>query len=331
MFKFLVKRGVNAIFIIVIVSMILHFLVTQLPSDEVRIYLYSVPIGTPPPTQEQVETALAQFGLDGPWYSQYYRWLGKAVQGDFGMSVTSRRPVMDLVKVHLARSFLLNILAFIMIFIISIPVGIRSALKKNSFFDHIVTWITVLGTSVPSFYFALFLVYQVAGSSIDLPISGMRSTYYLVKGYPSMWTEIVDVSRHMVLPVIAMTIAGVGLVIPYVRNAMIDVLNQDYIRTAKSKGLMNRVIIYRHAFRNALIPLVSMVAVMIPTLFIGNIFIESVFSWPGIGYLFIDGLVHLSRNMILATTVFFTIATVLGNLLSDVLYSIVDPRIKVGD
>jgi peptide/nickel transport system permease protein len=162
-----------------------------------------------------------------------------------------------------------------------------------------------------------------------IPATGMRSVPYLIKGYPSKLVEVLDVLRHMILPVLTLTIAGIGTVSRFVRNAVVDVINQDYVRTARSKGLTERTVIYKHAFRNAFIPVISLIGVMIPTLFVGNIFVEAVFVWPGIGLEFLYAVFRRDTAMLSLLILFFSLASVLGNFLADVLYGVFDPRLKI--
>lgn len=182
---------------------------------------------------------------------------------------------------------------------------------------------------MPSFFFALLLIFFVAIPSGWLPLNGMRTTILAATGYESKIAEILDILKHMILPVIVLTIIDLASLIRYVRNAVIDVINQDYIRTARSKGLKEKIVIYKHAFRNALIPIVTLLGMYIPALFGGAILLETVFLWPGIGNVLYTSILDRDNSMLMAANVFYALLTVAGNLLADVSYALVDPRIRV--
>ena len=323
--KYLLRRGFNGLIIIMLSTMFLHFFISTIPSDEARLYMR---LGDQEVTSEYYEKVMEKFGFNKPWHERYWMWLKRAVKGDFGISLQHQKPAMEVVGKHLWKSLLLNFSGLIVMLLISIPIGIRTAQKKNSIFDHTMTWVAIIGTSIPTFYFGLLMIFKVA-TQFQLPISGMHDVLYLAKGYPSQMAEWLDVARHMFLPVMTVAITGSFGVIPYVRNAVGDVLDQDYIRTAKSKGLKERTVLYKHAMRNAMIPMISLVAIMLPGMFIGNIFIEAIFAWPGIGSLFIEALYWYSSNLILSCAVFFSVVTVFGNILADILYAVFDPKLRV--
>ena len=211
----------------------------------------------------------------------------------------------------------------------SIPIGIRQAVKKFSKFDNFWTVFSLLGVSVPTFFFALLLVFYIAIPTGALPVSGMRDASMALIGYDNIFQEIADVAVHMILPVTVLAFSNFATFSRYVRSAMIDVINQDYVRTARAKGLKEKVVIYRHAFKNAMIPLVTLLGLYIPSLFSGAMILESVFAWPGLGKILVDAITNQDQAIMQACLLFSAILMVLGNLLSDVLYSVVDPRVKV--
>ena len=268
--KYLLKRIISGIIIIILSSMFLHFFISKLPSDEARMYMR---MSDQEFTKEYYDKVMEEFGYNKPWHERYWMWLTRAVKGDFGISIGHQRPAMELVGIHLWKSLILNGLGMIGVLLISIPIGIRTAHKKNTIFDRSVAWVCIVGISVPSFYVGLLVIFKLA-TAIGFPVGGMRDVLFLARGYPSKMAEIMDIARHLFLPVLTIAVTGSAGVIPYIRNAVGEVLDQDYIRTAKSKGLRERTVLYKHGMRNAMIPMISLIAIMLPGMFIGNIFIE---------------------------------------------------------
>lgn len=325
MLKYILRRVLHLIPVIIIISMVIFGIVEMMPGDPVNAYL-GVGSGA---TVEQQQQIRAKFGLDQPAHIRYFKWLGRTVTGDFGRSIKYRKDVKDVIGIYIWNSFLLNVVAMVFAFAIAIPVGIKSAVKKYGFFDNFWTVFSLTGVSMPSFFFALLLIYFVAVPIKWIPLNGMRTVILAVKGYPSKWAEIVDVLKHMLLPVIVLTISSLASLTRYVRNSVIEVINQDYIRTARSKGLKEKVVIYKHAFRNALLPIVTLLGMYIPGLFGGSILLETVFIWPGIGNILYTSILDRDYSMLMAANVFYALLMLAGNLLADVSYALVDPRVKV--
>lgn len=299
-----------------------------MPGNELLAYINSLPEGEPRPSREQIEQMMKVLKYDTPWFERYFVWISNALKGDFGVSLYYRRPALEIVNTLIWRTFMLNGTALVFTFLFAIPIGVRSAAKQNSFFDNFFSTTTLILISLPAFFIGIYLMRLLAVNVSWIPATGMRSVPYIIKGYPSKSAEILDIIRHMLLPVLTLTVAGVGTVSRFVRNAVVDVINNDYIRTAKSKGLTERTVIYKHAFRNALIPVISLIGVMIPTLFVGNIFVEAVFVWPGIGLEFLYSVFRRDTAMLSLLILFFSFASVLGNFLADILYGVFDPRLK---
>ena len=224
---------------------------------------------------------------------------------------------------------MLNVVGFILAFGISIVVGIRSAVKKYGAFDNFWTVFSLGGVSMPSFFFALLLMFFIAVNVSWIPLNGMRTTILNAMGYDSLWQEIKDVAVHMILPVTVITLSSLASLTRYVRNAVIEVINQDYIRTARSKGLREKVVIYKHAFRNALLPIITLLGAYIPSLFGGAMILETVFLWPGIGNILFTSIMNRDYSVVMAANVFYALLMMMGNLLADVSYAIADPRIKM--
>lgn len=325
MFSYIIRRIINLIPVLFIISILIFGTVNAMPGDPVQAYLG---MGSRV-SVEQKEAIRTQLGLDKSLPKQYVKWVERMFKGDLGTSIKLKVPVGELINEYVWNTFLLNIVSLLVAIVISIPIGIKQAVKKNSKYDYFWTVFSLIGISVPTFFFALLLIFLVAQNVPFIPMNGMKDPTQAAFGYSSIFAQFIDVARHMILPVIVLSFSSFASLSRYVRSAMIDVINQDYIKTARAKGLSEKVVIYRHAFRNALIPLVTLLGMYIPSLFSGAIILESVFIWPGIGKLLIDSINGRDNSVVTACLLFSAILMVLGNLLADVLYSVVDPRIKV--
>ncbi|WP_150844739.1 ABC transporter permease subunit [Clostridium sp. UBA5988] len=326
MLKFLGKRLLNLIPVMLIITIILFLLLQLMPGDPVSAYLGQGSKTTP----EQQQMIREQLGLDKGPVTQYFNWLGRTLKGDFGSSLKFRKPVSDVIGDYIWNTFILNIVSMVLAFAIAIPVGIKSAVKKYGAFDNFWTVFSLVGVGMPSFFFALLMIFFIAvPSNGAIPLNGMRTPVMAAVGYDSFMAEVIDVAKHMILPVIILTILSLAGLIRYVRNSVIEVINQDYIRTARSKGLKEKVVIYRHAFRNALIPIVTLVGMYIPSLFGGAILLETVLLWPGIGNILYTSVMGRDIWVVMAANTFYAVLMVLGNLVSDMSYALVDPRVKV--
>lgn len=325
MLRYIGKRLLHLIPVLLIITIVVFSIIELMPGDPVNAYLG---IGSNT-TVEQQARIRQLLGVDQGPVVRYFKWLGRVVTLDFGRSMKYRKPVVDVIGTFIWNSFRLNLVAMILAFAISIPVGIKSAVKKYGRFDNFWTVFSLTGVSMPSFFFALLLVFFVAIPVSWIPLNGMRTTILAAKGYASKWQEILDIGRHMILPVTVLTISSLASLTRYVRNSVIEVINQDYIRTARSKGLAEKVVIYKHAFRNALLPIVTLLGLYIPSLFGGAIILETVFLWPGIGNILYTSILDRDYSMVMAANVFYAVLMLAGNLLADVSYALVDPRIKV--
>lgn len=326
MLKYIGKRLLNLIPVVFLISIVIFGTIKCMPGDPVNAYLGS---GSKV-SLEQKEQIREELGLNKSLPEQYVIWITNFVKGDLGRSIQYKMPVSEIIGDFVWNTFLLNVVSLIIGVGISIPIGIRQATKKFSKFDNFWTVFSLLGVSVPSFFFALVLIFYVAlPSNGVIPVNGMKTPTLAMFGYDNIFQEISDVGVHMILPVIVLAFGNFATFSRYVRSSMIDVINQDYIRTARAKGLKEKTVIYRHAFKNALIPLVTLLGMYIPSLFSGAMILETVFLWPGLGKILIDAINGQDQSIITACLMFSAILMVLGNLLSDVLYSVVDPRVKV--
>ena len=275
--------------------------------------------------QQQYEITRKQLGLDQPVPVQYVKWITNMLRGDFGYSTEYRRQVKEVIGVPMRNTVLLNLFSMIIVFLIAIPLGIATAVKKNSIFDKLVQVVTIIGYSVPSFVIALLAIYVFAIQLPIFPISGVKTAGFTGTGIAA----VLDMAKHMALPVLVMSVGGIGSITRYVRASMIDALRMDYIKTARSKGLREKVVIYVHAFRNALIPIVTVTTWWLIGLFGGSIVIESIFLWDGLGKMMISGLNQRDFAVVLAMQMFYVILSLTGNVLMDIAYTLVDPRVKL--
>ncbi|MBI9014811.1 MAG: ABC transporter permease [Clostridiales bacterium] len=316
------KRLLSLIPVLIIITIIIFLLINLMPGDPVMAMLD--PEKTAAMTIEErnnyVETMRAFLGYDKTLVERYFIWLKDTfIDGEFGYSIRFNKPVNDFIGAYIGRSFKVNILGFIFAFLISIPVGITAAVKKNKFFDKAVTVLTIVGISLPSFFVALLLILFFVVQLDVLPFSGMSDP----RGVIPDW-------KYLVLPVTVIVLTSLASLIRYIRAAMIDVLQSDYIRTARAKGLSEKIVIYRHAFQNALIPVVTLIGMWIPALFGGSIIVEKIFAYPGMGYLLNQAYGYKDRAILQTALLFFGLLTLLGNIFIDIGYMAVDPRIREG-
>ncbi len=298
-------------------SIIIFFLFALLPGD----YVDSNPKLTPERAQELREL----YGLNKPIIERYFHWLGNALQGDFGFSLQYQEPVTSLLNKFIWNTFIVAVAALFFTWIIALIVGVISATKQHSWFDALVTIGVFAAMSFPSFFIGLFLIKVFAVDLNILPIGGMIDIGSNSTGF----AYILEVLRHMVLPVFILTLLGVGSLTRYFRTGMLEVVRQDYIRTARAKGLKERVVIYKHALKNAILPAITLLAFELPGLFSGAIIIEQIFNWPGIGTIQLEALSFRDYTVLMAFTMFLSCLTIIANFLADIVYAIVDPRIRL--
>lgn len=327
MLKYIGKRILALIPVLFIISVVIFTTVKLMPGDETTAYFgpgAKVSI-------EKREQVREELGLNKSWPEQYCAWMVKLFKGDLGTSLAKRKPVADIIGNYVWNTFYLNIVSLIFALMLAIPIGIMQAVRKGSFYDNFWTVFSLLGISVPTFFFALVLIFYIALNIPGFPINGMMDAMKSNFGYDSVLEQIGDIAIHSILPIIVLTFSTLASFSRYVRNSMVEVINMDYIRTARSKGLKEKVVIYKHAFKNAQIPLVTLLGMYLPSLFSGAVILETVFVWPGIGNVLIEAINGRDTALVLACLIFSAVLMVLGNLLSDVCYSLVDPRIKVDE
>ncbi len=266
------------------------------------------------------------YGLNRPLYVQYWDWLVRLVHLDFGNSMSvDARPVLTKIMERLPLTVGMNVIALMLTLLIAVPVGIISACRRNSLLDKIITILVFLGFAMPSFWLALLLMLLFGIELQWLPISGLTSINF---DHLDLWGKFCDLIRHLALPVLVYTVGGLAGMSRYMRACMLETLRQDYILTARAKGLSNRAVIMRHALRNALLPVITLLGLSVPGLIGGSVIIESIFALPGLGQLFYGAVMARDYTMIMGNLVLGAVLTLLGNLLADVCYGIADPRIR---
>ncbi len=324
MIKYITRRIISLIPVVFIISILLFGITKMMPGDPV---LRMMPGGASSPEQYEAlyNTYAEKLGVDKPLHEQYVRWVVNLVQGDLGYSSLYKQEVKDVIAEPLKNSIFVNFFSLTLSFLIAIPVGIRCATKRGGVFDQFWQVFSLIGISIPTFFIGLLLIYFLAFKLGLFPPGGMPVKALSASGfdYAVSWL------RYAALPILTLTIGSLAGVIRYVRSAMIDVISKDYIRTARAKGLSDKVIIYTHAFKNALIPVVTLVAGSIVALFGGSSITEQIFSWNGIGFVLIKALNARDFQVVLAMTMFYAVISLVANLIMDIGYSLVDPRVKL--
>ncbi len=275
----------------------------------------------------EVRTRLEKlYSLDKPLYLQYLNWLKRFIKFDFGRSFTDERPVTQKILERIPVTLAINFFSLILILLVAIPLGVESAVKENSFFDKSVTIFVFIGFAVPTFWLALLLM-QFLGINLGwLPISGIKSLEF---DKYSFLEKVWDLTKHLSLPVFVSSFGGLAGLSRYMRSNMLNVIKEDYIRTARAKGLSEKTVIYKHALRNALLPIITILGLSIPGLIGGSVIFESIFAIPGMGRLFYDSVMARDYPLIMGILVIGAILTLLGNLIADISYALADPRIRV--
>ncbi len=315
--RFILGRLGQAALLLLGVSMIGFALMHLAPGGPLALYTLN-----PTVTAQDIDRIKTQFGLDQPVYVQYAKWASGMATGHWGASFFGGRPVADIVVERLPATFELMGISMVLAVLIGVASGVLAAVKRASFFDYATTTGAMLALSLPTFWFGLLGIYFFAQVLGWLPAGGRTTT-----GTPGGW---LDQLRHLVLPVAVLTLVLVAQWSRFTRSAMLEVLNQDYIRTARAKGLAPSRVLLRHALRSAMLPLVTLGGLQLPMLFGGALVAETVFSWPGMGLLFVNALANRDYPVLMAILMVGALLVIIGNLAADVAVAFVDPRIRVG-
>lgn len=322
MTRFIIRRLIISIPVLLGISLVAFFLV-QASGDPMAVY-----ISNPNLSAADIERLEKAYGFDKPVYIQYFYWLGKAVTGDWGQSFLTHQNVLDMIVQRLGNTAILMVTSFVMTLLISLALGIYSATHQYSAGDYAVTAVSFFGYSMPSFWFGLMLIIIFAVKFREwglpyLPAAGM----YPIREEPSFLQLI----RHLILPATVLSLGSVARYTRYLRSSLLEVIKQDYMRTARSKGLSERVILWRHGFKNAVIPMITLVMLDIPHLFSGALITEQVFAWPGMGRMYWEHAVWVDYPVLMGIILLVSTLVVLCNLLADISYALVDPRIRLGN
>jgi peptide/nickel transport system permease protein len=318
MVKYIAKRLLLSIPVIIGIT-ILSFIIMKLsPGDPLANFV------NPSISMQDLEQSRDALGLNDSLYVQYFKWIGQVLQGNFGYTYSGNHSIGNLILERLPNTLILTFSAFILSFVIGIPVGVIGAVRKNSKVDYGLTFLSLVGVAIPSFFFGLLVIYFFSLTLGLFPSGGMVN---IRAGYTG-FAYFTDILHHLVLPAVVLSLGNIASVSRFTRSNMLDVLKEDYIRTAKAKGLKNKVITYKHALRNALIPVVTIFGLSIPFLFSGAYISESIFNWPGMGQMGIKAIQDREYGIIMALNLITATLVLLGNLTSDILYAVVDPRIR---
>lgn len=323
--RYLLRRTIQLIPLFFIVTIMTFGLMHAAPGGPEQIFLASESSLVDP---ADIEKLKEKWGLNDPFYVQYGKWLFNVVQGDLGRSFASQSPVMETWSERLPATIQLNIVVIILIYLVAIPIGVVSAVRQYSITDYIVTTISFLLDAMPPFWVGLMLIVGVAIKSEGaIPTNGF-STPDVTMATHGVVALLLDRARYMLLPVITIVLTGTAPLIRYMRGSMLDVLREDYIRTARAKGLAERMVIYKHALRNAMLPIVTLSSGLLGSLFGGSAIIEAIFAWPGVGQLSLKAVTQQDHPVVMAFLLFGFFVGTLSSFLTEFVYVLVDPRIK---
>lgn len=320
MLRFIAKRFAQSVVLVLIVLTITFFLLRLAPGDPMARYYH------PDISAETIQMMKERLGLEKPLIEQYLRWIGSFIRGDFGVSLAYNVPVRSLLADAIPNTLRLTIAALLLHIVIGVALGMASAARRNSFFDRFNTVTALFVYSIPSFWLALMLILLFSLKLGILPSSHMQSIGAEQLGGIALFA---DRLRHLILPTFVLGIASAASTARYMRGSMLDVLREDYIRTARAKGLPEGAVFLKHALRNAAIPIVTIIGLSLPFLLSGAVVTEKIFSWPGMGRLTVDAIYARDYPVVLAVNFVVASMVIAGNLLADVGYALLDPRITL--
>ncbi|MBQ9300236.1 MAG: ABC transporter permease [Clostridia bacterium] len=312
--KYILKRILIMIPVFLGMTALVFFLSNMTPGSPVDAMI------TPEMGVEDVEQLRHEMGLDQPIYVQYFKWLERLFQGNLGYSYRTSNPVIKDIGERIGPTLILTLTVLVVSILFGVALGVLAACKPYSIWDTLASGLSFIGSSMPGFFIALVLIYFFSVKLRWLPTGGM---------YTSVTSNsFSDLMRHMVLPTISMSLASSGNYIRQTRSAMLEVMGEEYVKMARAKGLRERVVLYVHALRNAMLPIVTCIGMSVPGLVGGSIIIEQIFGWPGMGTLMVLSVTYRDYPVIMGITMYITIAVLLTNLLMDLLYAVLDPRIR---
>jgi peptide/nickel transport system permease protein len=317
MTQYIIRRVLIAIPTLLVISFVIFAILALAPGDPLAQFALNPAI--PESTRELIRT---QFGLDQPWPMRYVKWLTSLAQGDWGWSFNSRSPVIDIIFQRLPQTLQVVGMAYLIAVLLAIPIGIISAVKQYSIFDNVATFFSFVGFSVPSFFTGLILILVFAVNLKWFPI--VYSSTIEINSWETLWQQI----RQMILPITVLVVQQTAALTRFMRSSMLDNLSLDYVRTARAKGLADRMVVLRHVLSNSLIPVITLIALGIPTIFAGAIVTENLFRVNGLGALLIQSINNNDTPVVMALTFIFAVLTVVFNLIADILYGVLDPRVR---
>ncbi len=320
MVGYILRRFAAMVPVLLGITVITFFVIHLSPGKPTRLQAEM----SPRITIEAREKLDRLYGLDKPVHIQYWEWIKRLVKFDLGKSFVDERPVSDKIAERIPITISINVLSLLLIFVIAVPIGVISAVKHDSPFDRISTVFVFFGLATPTFWLALLLMSLLGVQLGCLPISGIKSIDF--EEY-SVFEKVFDIVRHLALPVFVSAFAGLAGISRYMRTSMLEVLNKDFIRTARAKGLSENEVVCKHALKNALLPIVTIIGLSVPGLIGGSVIFESIYAIPGMGKLFYDSVMARDYPVIMGILFIGAILTLIGNLLADVVYAYVDPRI----
>lgn len=319
MWHYIARRMLLMIPVLLGISVVIFALINVAPGDP-----YTSMID-PNITAEDKQVMLEAIGYYDPLPVKYIKWLSRAVKGDLGFSLRYKEPVTQIISRNLQNTLLLSMSALLFSVLLGVPIGVLSATRKYSLFDNILTVFSFIGLSIPAFFFGMLMIKFLAFDLNLFPISGMTTIGQDLTGI----RKALDLLHHMALPVTVLGMVNMASLMRYTRSSMLEVITQDYIRTARAKGLKERTVIYKHALKNALIPVVTVICISIGYLLSGALLTETVFSWPGMGTLVYQAILNRDYSLVTASTMVIAVFILLSNLLADIIYAFLDPRIKL--
>ncbi len=320
MTTFILRRLIQTIVVVLLLSYFCFYIMTLMPGDPVGLMIQS----NPKITSEDVVRLRTLYGLDQPAYKRYLNWADSIVHGDLGYSRTYRIPTSELIGPKLLNTFVLSMASLALALAVAIPLGVLSALRAGTKLDYFINFIAFAGISVPSFWLALVLIIVFAQWMQVLPAGGT----YTIGSDLSGVGELLDRCKYLILPTLSLAYLEIGIFVRFTRSSMLEAMRNDYIRTAKSKGLSRFDVVWKHGFRNALLPLITIVTLSLSGIFSGALITETVFSYQGVGKLVYDSIIGNDFNVAMISFIISVTMVLLMNLLADILYGFADPRIS---
>jgi peptide/nickel transport system permease protein len=315
---FIIRRLLIALPVTLLITLIMFVIINLAPGDPIDMF-----VGQQGLKLDEIERIRTSLGLNEPIYVRYVKWLGQLFQGNLGYSYLDNQPVIHRLAERLVPTFSLMIFVIILSHAVALPIGVLSAIRQYSWLDYLATGIAFFGVSFPNFFAGLVAIYVFSLSLGWLPTGGLET---IGAGF-----SVADRVYHLLLPGMVLAFREMGVLVRYTRSSMLDVIRQDYVRTARAAGLSEWSVTFRHALRNALLPLITMLGLMIPRLFAGVVIIEQIFQWPGMGRLAIEAILSRDYPVLMGLTLSSAVAVLLGNLLADILYAMADPRIRLSE